>query len=91
MCPGLHQGEIITDFYVEDVITQFHNVCLSGTSLSKALNIHISLLGLGAVSGLFKLSHSALLLYFVGQTEPKILSLVGIVILNRRELQLSTN
>ena len=80
------------------------SVCLSGTSLSKALNLHLSFIGpsqichrsvsgqsrvslrsvlgqsqvsLGSVSGQSQVSLKYLCDYFVRQTEPKILRLVG--------------
>ena len=45
------------------------SMCLSGTNLSKALNLHLSLIGLSQVSVSF-------LNYFIVQTEPKIVCLV---------------
>ena len=59
------------------------SVCLMKTCMSRALSLHLlgsdqvslwSLLGLSPQVSLF--SHSALLEYFVGKTEPKILRLV---------------
>ena len=56
-------------------------VCLSGTNLSKALNLHLSLIdlsqvSLGSVSAQFQVSLRSLCAYFFRQTEPKILRLV---------------
>ena len=69
-----------------------HSVRLSGTSLSKALNLHLSLIGqsqvslravscqsqvsLRAVSCQSQVSLRSLCAYFVRKTEPKILRLV---------------
>ena len=53
----------------------------SGTSLSKALNLHLSLIVMSQiclrlVSGQSQVSRRSLCAYFVRQTEPKILRLV---------------
>ena len=57
------------------------SVCLSGTSLSKALNLHLSLIVLSqiclrSVSGQSQVSLRSLCAYFVRQTKPKKLCLV---------------
>ena len=58
------------------------SVCPSGTSLSKALNLHLSLIVLSQiclslVSGQSQVSLRSLGAYFVRQTGPKILRLVS--------------
>ena len=57
------------------------SVRLSGTNLSKALNLHLSLIGLSQVSlsSVSGQSQVSLCAYFVRQTEPKILRLIEYV------------
>ena len=60
------------------------SVCLSSISLSEALNLNLSFIGLSqiclmSVSGQFQVSLRSLCAYFVRQTEPKILHLVKLV------------
>ena len=54
-----------------DFLEPKESLCPCSTSLSKALNLHLSLIGLSQVS-------VSSLTYFIVQTEPKILRLVGL-------------
>ena len=63
------RSELLINFGSQKVTL---SVRLSGTSLSKSLNLCLSLIGLSQVS------LRSLCAYFVRQTEPKILRLVSI-------------
>ena len=64
------RSELLINFGSQKVTL---SVRLSGTSLSKSLNLCLSLIGLSQVS------LRSLCAYFVRQTEPKILRLVSIL------------